>query len=79
MTSKGEASPGQGEACESLATAVMERHNAVAFDCSTSAEWCSSLKRALVTALSELFQVSPPTAITLGRVVLWAWSEFRGV
>ena len=78
MTSKGEASPGQGEACEILATAVMERHSTVAFNCSTSAEWCSSLKHALVTVLGKLFQVSPGIAVRLGRSVLWAWPEFRG-
>ena len=77
MTSKGKASPSQGKACENLATAVMERHSTVAFNCSTSAEWCSSLKRALITVLGELFQVSLGIAVSLGRFVLWAFPGFR--
>ena len=72
MTSKGKASPSQDEACKNMATAVMERHSTVAFDCSISAEWCSSLN------VGRLSQVSPGIAVSLGRFVLWAFPGFQG-
>ena len=38
----------------------------------------SRYKSCAVDMLCYLFEVSPPTAIAQGRVVLWAWPELRG-
>ena len=79
MVRHSEAPPGWGRASQDQTTGDAGSDSAVGVvECTTPPADGSRLKEALVEALCWIFELSPPLAQALGRLVLACWPGFRG-